>query len=101
MPSVVSITDFRNNIFEYTAQLLKYGGELSVQKNGQQVLKVTPDKDDPAGRAKYFLKYIAPKAGGIWKDVPQKEFDEINEFMRGKKEKRYWQRAKFKVKWKT
>lgn len=99
MPNIVSITDFRNNIFDYTAQLLKYGGELNVQKNGQQILKITPIKDNPSEKAKYLLKYILPKAGGMWKNLPQSHFDDLNEFFRGKKEKRYWQRTKFKTKW--
>ena len=93
MPPIVSITDFRKNIFDYSDQIVASGDELEIERNGKVVLKVVPVNDDPSERARRLLE-LAPKLAGIWKDIPQKEFDEINEFMRGKKEKRYMARLK-------
>lgn len=88
MPSVVPITDFRNNIFDYTAELLKYGGELEVEKNGQSIFKVVPIIDDTVQKAKNALKII-PQLAGIWKNMPDREFKELKNFFRGPKEKKY------------
>lgn len=84
MPTVVSITDFRNNIFDYTDKLLKYGDEFEVAKNGQSVFRVIPAPNDAVQRAKKALK-ILPKLAGIWADIPEKEFKEMRQYFRGPK----------------
>lgn len=82
MLSTVSITDFRKNIFNYTAELLKYGSELEVEKNGQSIFRVVPVSNSAVQRAKKALK-ILPKLAGIWEDIPEKEFQENRNYFRG------------------
>lgn len=94
MTHVVSITDFRNNIFDY-ANLVNKGDAVEVEKDGKRVLRVTAiDEDSPEERAKYLLEHVLPKVGGIWKDVPQSEFDKLNEQFRGKKAKAYMRKLR-------
>ena len=96
MPSIIPITDFRKNIFDYATQILAQNQEVEIERNGQRILRIAPIKDDPSERAKYLLKYVLPKLAGIWKDVPQKEFDKTNEYLRGKKAQKYLDNKKFK-----
>ena len=84
MPTTVSITDFRNNIFDYTNKLLKYGDEFEVAKNGQSVFRVIPVPNDAVQKAEKALR-ILPKLAGIWADIPKSEFKETRKFFRGPK----------------
>jgi len=86
---LVSITDFRQDIFRLIERVVKNDEEIELEKNGVRVAKIVPikDEDSPAKKADYALKYILPRLAGAWKDVPQEEFDRINEQFRGKKAK--------------
>lgn len=94
MPSTMPITDFRKKVFDVADWMAKSGSPIDVQRDGKVIFRVIPvDEDSPQERAKRLLA-LAPKIAGIWKDVPQSEFDEINEFLRGKNEKAYQRRLK-------
>ena len=99
MPSVMPITDFRNDIFDAADWMLRTNQPIEVQRNGQTILRVTPvsAEETPAQKAEYLLKYVLPGLGGIWKNVPQSEFDKLYEYTRGKKAIAY--NKKLKRKW--
>lgn len=87
MTYVVSISEFRKNLFEY-ADLTKDGGEVMVEKNGKSFLLVKSAKDDAKERAKKLLAILKSyKPSG--KRPTKKEVAEVNEFFRGKKEIEY------------
>lgn len=86
--SIVSITNLRKNLFEIANLVVSEGKEVEIEKDGQRIMKLVKITDDPSERAKRALKLL-PKLAGMWKDKPQSEFDELNEFFRGKKEKEY------------
>jgi len=86
--SIISITDLRKNLFKIADMVEREGREVEVEKEGKRIIKLVKISDDPRERAKRLLK-IMNKIGGMWKDKPQGEFDELNEFFRGKKEKEY------------
>ena len=96
MSYIVPITQFRRDIFAITERIARTGEAVEVEKEGRRIVKIIPVNDDPAAKAAYALEYLLPKLGGIWKDVPEKEFREVDGFMRGKKEKSYWKRRKFR-----
>ncbi len=99
MPSVMPISDFRKKIFDAADWILKTNQPIDVQRNGQTIFRVTPvsEEETPAQKAEYLLKYVMPKLAGIWKDVPQSEFDKIYEYTRGKKAIAY--NKKLRRKW--
>lgn len=72
MPNTIPITDFRQNIFDYTTQILANDQEVEIERNGQRILRVVPIKDNPAERAKYILKYVLPQLAGTWKNEPKR-----------------------------
>lgn len=86
--SIISITNLRKNLFEIADMVVREGKEVEVEKDGQRIIKIIKITDDPSERAKRVLKLL-PKLGGMWKDKPQSEFDELNEFFRGEKEREY------------
>lgn len=86
--SIVSITNLRKNLFKIANMVVSSGKEVEVEKEGQRIMKLVKITDDPKERAKRLAKLL-PKLGGMWKDKPQRELDELNEFFRGKKEKEY------------
>lgn len=96
MPSVMPITDFRKKIFDAADWILKTNQPIDVQRNGQTIFRVTPvsEEETPAQKAEYLLKYVMPKLAGIWKDVPQSEFDEVDRKLRGKKVMNYIKKLK-------
>lgn len=96
MTQIISITEVRRNIFNLVDKVARTGEEIEVEREGRRIVKLVPIKDDPAERAKYALKYVLPKLGGLWKNVPENEFKKMNEFIRGRKEKLYWKRKKFR-----
>ncbi len=96
MPYILPITEFRKNIFTITERIARTGDAVEVEKEGKRIVRVVPIRDDPAEKARYALEHVLPKLAGIWKDVPEKELRELNNFMRGKKEKSYWKRSIFK-----
>lgn len=83
MNSIVSITSFRKNLFDYAKLVAEEGYEIEVEKDGKRIFKLVKVTDDPKQRAKKALK-LTKKLGGSWKDA---KLDE--EFFRGKKEKKY------------
>lgn len=85
---IISITDLRKNLFNLAERVFSTGEEIEVEKEGRRIVKIVRIDDDPKERAKRALELL-PKLGGIWKNVPAKRFKELNEFMRGKKEKKY------------
>lgn len=62
--------------------------EIEVEKGGRRILRLVKIDDDPKERARRILKLL-PKLGGMWKDVPDEVFRDMDEFFRGKKEKEY------------
>lgn len=88
MVQVVSITDLRKNLFQLANKVIDKGEEIEVEKDGRRLLKLVKIDDDPRERARKALKLL-PKLGGMWKDIPDENFKELDEFFRGKKEKRY------------
>lgn len=86
--SIISITDLRKNLFKIADKVEREGKEVEVEKEGKIILKLVKITDDPRERAKRLAKLLS-KLSGMWKDRPQREFDELNEFFRGKKEKEY------------
>ena len=87
MTYVVSISEFRENLFEY-ADLARGGDEVVVEKNGKSFLLVKSAKDDAKERARRLLA-ISKSYKPSGKRPTKKEIDEVNEFMRGKKEIEY------------
>ncbi len=96
MPYILPITEFRKNIFSITERVARTGEAVDVEKEGKRIVRVVAVRDDPAEKARYALEHVLPKLAGIWKDVPKKEFREVSEFMRGRKETSYWKRRKFR-----
>ena|SRR3989338_8939128 len=96
MTQIIPITEVRKNIFTLVEKVARTGEEIEVEKEGRRIVKLVAIKDDPATKAKYALKYVLPKLAGIWKSASDKEFKEVQDFMRGKKEKLYWKRKKFR-----
>lgn len=96
MPSVMPITDFRNDIFDVADWILRTNQPIDVERNGKTILRVipAPTEETPAQKAEYLLKYVMPKVGSIWKNVPQSEFDEVNRKLRGKKVMNYLKKLK-------
>ena len=85
MNTVVSITDFRKNLFDLTDELLaSKSGELIIKKDDVPVLRVTPYRSDAKERARRAL-VVAKKLSKIWRET---SYDK--EFFHGKKEKRYF-----------
>ena len=86
MPSVMPITDFMKSLFDVADWILKTNQPVDVQRKGQTIFRVMPvSEETPAQKAEYLLKYVLPGLSGIWKDVPQSEFDKINRRLRGKR----------------
>ncbi len=96
MTYIFPITEFRKNIFSITERVARTGEAVEVEKEGKRIVRVVAVRDDPAAKARYALEHVLPNLAGIWKDVPEREFREVNNFMRGKKEKLYWKRNKFR-----
>lgn len=88
MTQIISITDFRKNLFNLAEQVFSSGEEIEVEKEGRRIVKMVRIDNDPKERAKRALELL-PKLGGIWRKVPARRFKELNEFVRGKKEKKY------------
>lgn len=95
MNYILPITDLRKNIFAIMDQVVKTGDSIIVEKEGKRIVKIVPMKDDTVEKADYMLNHILPGLKGIWKKVPESEFEAVDEFMRGKKEKLYWKRKQF------
>ncbi|OGK42450.1 hypothetical protein A2954_01240 [Candidatus Roizmanbacteria bacterium RIFCSPLOWO2_01_FULL_37_12] len=96
MTQIISITEVRKNIFALVDKVAKTGEEIEVEREGRRVVKLVAIKDDPAARAKYVLEHVLPKLAGSWKNMTKKELREMEAFRRGKKEKLYWKRKRFK-----
>lgn len=88
MSMIISITELRKNLFNLAEQVFSSGEEIEVEKEGRRIVKIVKIDDNPSDRAKIALKLL-PKLAGIWKNIPDKKFKELNEFIRGKKEKKY------------
>lgn len=95
MNYILPITDLRKNIFAVMERVVKTGDVIEVEKEGKRIVKIVPIKDNPAEKADYILSYVLPSLKGLWKDVPERKFQKLDEFMRGKKEKLYWKRKQF------
>ncbi len=92
MPSVIPISDFRQNIFEYATKILADNREVEIERNGKVILRVVPVKDDPAERAKYVLKYVLPKLAGTWKDEPKNTASRKREINYTRKVRKGWKK---------
>jgi prevent-host-death family protein len=96
MTQIIPITEVRKNIFTLVEKVARTGEEIEVEKEGRRMVKLVPIKEDSAAKAKYAIRYILPKLAGIWKGASDKELKEVQDFIRGKKEKSYWKRKKFR-----
>lgn len=83
MTQIISITDFRKNLFRIADMVAYKGIEVEVEKEGRRIVKLVKIDDDPRERAKKALE-VMKKIGGKFKHV---KFD--RSFFRGKKEKEY------------
>lgn len=88
MTTVVSITDFRKDIFKYADKVSGGGEDVEVEKNGKKIFRVIKISEDARAKARDLLR-ITPKLAGLWKDVDASEFEDNKHFFRGKKEKKY------------
>lgn len=88
MTQVISITDFRRNLFRLADKVVREGSEIEVEKEGRRIIRISRIDDDPKERARKILALL-PKLGGMWKDLPDEKFQEMHRFFRGKKEKKY------------
>lgn len=88
MTQIISITDLRKDLFKIADMVAYNGVEVEIEKEGRRIVKLVKIEDDPRERAKRALKLL-PKLAGMWKDIPEEKFKELNEFFRGKKEKEY------------
>ena len=96
MNYILPITDLRKDIFTIMDRIAKTGDSVEVEKEGRRIVKIVPIRDDAVGKAEYILAHVLPSLKGIWKNVPEREFTEVNEFMRGKKEQLFWKRKQFR-----
>lgn len=88
MTQIISITELRKNLFNIADDVFYKNTEVEVEKEGRRIIKLVKIDDNPKERARRALKLL-PGLAGIWKDMPEKEFKEMREFFRGKKEKEY------------
>lgn len=92
MPTTIPITDFRKDIFDLAIESERTGQSFSVLKNNKIIWNVVPVRDDMAARATYALRYVLPKAGGMWKNKTKKEMKLIRSVRNGPLEKKYLDR---------
>lgn len=83
MTQVISITDFRRNLFRLADKVAREGSEIEVEKEGRRIIRISRIDDDPKERARRALE-VAKKIGGKFKHV---KFDRA--FFRGRKELDY------------
>ena len=87
MTYIISISEFRNNIFNYTS-LIDKGHDLVIEKEGKAIYKVTKHTDDSVAKATKMLQLL-PHLKGIWKDNQ-------DDFFRGSKETEYMKKITHK-----
>ena len=90
MPTTVSITDFRKNLFEYAEATLATGFSFYVYKDDEALWTVTPKKNNLAERTRYVIDHILPKLAGAWSDIPEKEFNKWKRFLRKDRKFKGW-----------
>ncbi len=94
MLNVMPITDFRKKIFDAADWIVETKNSIDIQRDGKVILRVMPvDQNDAQERARRLLA-LAPTISGIWKNIPETEFEEIDEMLRGKTEKIYQKKLK-------
>ena len=93
MTMTVSITDFRNNLFEYADLVDRQGYEFEVEKEGKKMLKISKAVDDSKERSKRVARALRAAAGKF----PEFEYD--REFFRGKGEVKWMKNLERRVKW--
>lgn len=87
MPTTVSITDFRKDIFDLALAMKQTGQSITVTNGSGFAFKAMPIRNEMAERADYVLKHVLPKAGGMWANIPEKRFNKWKKSLRGPKEK--------------
>ncbi|MBI4008723.1 type II toxin-antitoxin system Phd/YefM family antitoxin [Candidatus Roizmanbacteria bacterium] len=96
MTLIIPITEFRKNIFALTEKVAQTGIEIEIEKEGKRIARLVAINDSPSAKAKHALTHVLPKLAEGWGKISEKEWKEMENFRRGKKEKLYWKRKIFK-----
>lgn len=89
IPKSYLATEARNDFFKIITRVATTGVPVRVEKKDAGLsVRIVPEEAYSVV-SKSLLSAALDRAYGIWKDLPDSYFEEINERVRGKKEMEY------------